>query len=62
MKKEFTVLLDDGTVGVINSDTLGGQHASEWIGEVVNVHLYDDNGTPIEAEGTLTEVLEEVEK
>jgi hypothetical protein len=56
--KNFIVLLEDGTVGVINSDTLDGQHASAWIGEVVNVHLYDDNGTPIEAEGTLTAVLD----
>ena len=58
---KFTVLLKDGTVGTINSDTLGEQHANEFIGEVVNVHLSDENGNQIEVQGELVEVLEESE-
>ncbi len=54
----YDVLLDCGTVGTINSDTLGGQAASDFIGEVVNVHLHDENGNEIEVEGVLVEVLE----
>ena len=53
---KFTVLLKDGTVGTINSDT---QHANDFIGEVVTVHLSDENGNPIEVQGELVEVLEE---
>jgi hypothetical protein len=29
------------------------------MGEVVNVHLHDENGCPIEAQGRLVEVLGE---
>ena len=55
----YTVLLEDGTTGTINSDTLDGQHAEAFVGEVVTVHLHDENGNPIELEGALVEVLEE---
>jgi len=58
---KYTVLLKDGTVGAINSDTLGEQHANDFIGELVNVHLNDENGNPIEVQGVLVEVLEESE-
>lgn len=54
----YTVLLDDDTTGTINSDTLDGQSAVAFVGETVNVHLHDENGNPIEKEGTLVEVLE----
>lgn len=54
----YTVRLDDNTVGTINDDTIDGQHADAFIGEVVNVHLHDENGNPIEIEGVLAEVLE----
>ena len=57
--KKFTVLLNDGTVGTITDDCLSGQHANAFIGEMVNVHLHDENGNNIEAEGILEEVLEE---
>jgi len=57
--KIYTVLLEDGTTGTISSDTLNGQHASAWIGEIVNVHLHDENGNGIEAMGRLVDVLEE---
>lgn len=57
----YTVLLADDTVGTINSDTLDGQHAADFIGEVVNVHLHDENGSGIQVQGRLVEVLEESE-
>jgi hypothetical protein len=55
----YTVLLKDGTVGTIDDDTLDGQSPEAFIGEVVNVHLHDENGNNIEAEGRLVEVLSE---
>lgn len=55
----YTVRLEDNTVGTINSDTIDGQHAEAFLGEVVNVHLHDENGNPIEVRGRLAEVLEE---
>lgn len=55
----FTVALEDGTVGTIDSDTIDGQHADAFMGEIVNVHLRDENGFPIEKQGRLVEVLEE---
>ena len=55
----YTVLLADDTVGTIYSDTLDGQPAEDFIGEIVNVHLHDENGNPIEREGRLVEVLGE---
>lgn len=57
----YTVRLADNTVGTINSDTLNGQNASEFIGEIVNVKLQDENGMPIEVRGELVEVLESIE-
>jgi len=54
----YTVLLSDGTTGTVSSDTLNGQSAEDFIGEIVNVHLHDENGNPIETEGELVEVLE----
>ncbi|HMW72679.1 MAG TPA: hypothetical protein PKD17_12695 [Cellvibrionaceae bacterium] len=55
----YTVLLEDGTVGTISDDTTNGQHPEVFIGEIMNVHLHDENGNPIEVMGRLTEVLEE---
>jgi hypothetical protein len=55
----FTVRLEDDTIGTINDDTLDGQHADAFMGEIVNVHLHDENGNPIEVEGKLVEILEE---
>jgi len=57
----YTVLIKDGTIGTINNDTLGEQPASDIIDKVVNVHLIDENGNPIEVRGELVEVLEESE-
>lgn len=57
----YTVALQNGTVGTIDSDTIDGQSAENFIGEIVNVHLHDENGNPIEAQGELAEVLSESE-
>lgn len=54
----YVVRLEDETGGTIHSDTLGGRPAEDFIGEIVNVHLYDQNGNPIEKRGRLVEVLE----
>lgn len=53
----FTLLLENGTVGEVDSDTLDGQHADAFIGEIVRVKLHDENGNTIEEEGRLIEVL-----
>lgn len=50
---KYTVELRDGTVGTIDSDTLNGQDIADFIGEIVTVHLHDENGMPIEARGEL---------
>ena len=55
----YVVLLDNGTVGTIDTDTLQGQHPEAFMDEEVKVHLYDENGFPMEAEGRLIEVLGE---
>lgn len=54
----YTVLLNTGTVGTINADTLDGQHPIAFIGDMVIVHLRDENGNPVQALGRLVEVLE----
>ena len=53
----YTVLLHDGTIGTINDDTLDGQQADHFVGEFVQVHLYDENGNPITHYGRLVEIL-----
>ena len=55
----YTVRLEDETIGTISSDTIEGQHASELVGEIVKVHLHDENGNPVEREGRMVEVLQE---
>jgi hypothetical protein len=58
---KYTVRLKNDIVGTIDSDTLGGQSANDFIGEVVMVKLYDENGNIIEVDGELVEILEESE-
>ena len=53
-----TVRLTNNSVGTMDTDTLCGQHPEAYIGEVVIIHLRDENGNGIEAEGVLAEVLE----
>jgi len=54
MNKHYTVLLKDGTTGMMKSDSINDQEAADFIGETVRVKLND--GT--EVEGVLVEVLE----
>lgn len=56
--KMLTVLLADGTTGVIDADSLDGQHPEAFVGEIVRIKAKDENGVPFEAEGVLAEVLE----
>ena len=57
---KYTVLLQNGTVGTINSDAFSHeQSAVDFIGEIVRVKLHDENGNLIEKDGVLAEVLEE---
>ena len=53
----YTVLIKGGTVGTVCDDTLDGQHPDAFIGEIINVHLHDENGNSIERSGILVEVL-----
>ena len=55
----YTVRLADETVGTINEDTIDGQHPNAFMGEIINIHLHDENGQEIERQGRLVEVLEE---
>lgn len=59
MNKIYTVLLRDGTVGTIDSDTIEGRHASDFMDKSVLVQLNDENGNSIEVDGILVEILEE---
>ena len=56
---KYTVKLEDGTTGIIDDDTLDGQHPDDFIGERVNIHLHDENGNNIEIDGIMEETLEE---
>ena len=55
----YNVRLSNGTTGTINGETLNGQHASDFIGELVHVESYDENGNPIRLTGVLADILEE---
>ena len=55
---EYTVRLENDTIGTVDDDTLDGQHPDNFIGERVNIHLHDENGNPIEIDGILAETLE----
>jgi len=55
----YTVRLADDSIGTINNNTFDGQPAENFIGEIVNIHLQDENGNPLEVEGRLVEILEE---
>ena len=55
----YTVKLTDGAFGSVNSDTLGGQQAGDFIGDRVTIKLHDENGEQIEIAGILESILEE---
>ena len=57
MNITHTVLLSCGTVGTVCSSTIDGQEIDLFIGEVLNVHLHDENGNPIEVEGVVEKIL-----
>ena len=54
---QYAVRLADDTIGIINDDTLDGQDARMFIGEVVNVHTYDELGNLVDRSGRLVKVL-----
>jgi hypothetical protein len=58
----YTVRLNDDTVGSINSDTLDGQSAYDFIGDTVRVKLHDENGNLLEIDGILIEILDEIKQ
>ena len=58
---KYTVRLADDSTGTIESDTLNGQSAQDFIGEIVQVQSHDENGENITLTGKLVEVLEESE-
>ena len=58
MTHTYTVLLENGTTGTVSTDTLNGQHPETYMGEIINVHSYDENGQAIEQQGKLIEVLD----
>jgi len=55
---KHNVVLNDGTVGTIDDDTVDYQDLDNFIGERMTVRLYDENGNLIEKEGILKEVLD----
>jgi len=57
MENYFTAVLEDGTVGTIDYDTICFQDAVSFIGERVIVQLQDENGLAIEKSGILVEIL-----
>lgn len=52
--KQTTVLLEDGTTGIVDTENLD---IYEYIGTFVTVKLHDENGNIIYKRGTLKEVL-----
>ncbi len=52
----YTVLLECGTVGGVDTDTLEGQNPLEF--DYINVHLRDENGNDLEVSGKPVEILD----
>ena len=69
MEQRITVRLTNNTVGTIDlcnipspcPHLIDGYTEMTIIGAVLNVHLHDENGNPIEKTGEIAEVLEWVE-
>ncbi len=53
----YTVLLADGTVGTVDDSTVDGQSPMDF--EIINVHLHDENGFPVEVSGKPVEILDQ---
>jgi hypothetical protein len=56
--KQFTVRLENETIGTIYSKDIDDRNPESLIGKKVVVHLIDENGNPIERRGKLVEILE----
>ena len=57
----YIVVINEDTTGSIGSDTLDGNHPSDFMGEYMTIHARDENGNPVEHYGRLTEVLSETD-
>ena len=55
----YTVKLQDGTVGTVDSSCLGCSIADDFIGDWITVKLHDENGEQLEITGILESILEE---
>jgi hypothetical protein len=55
----YSVILENGSTGTINSNTICGQSACDFVGEVVQIQSHDKNGMPVEYDGILMDVLDE---
>jgi len=53
----YTVRLDTGATGILRTDTLGGMAPGAFLGEVVTIRQYNEEGSPVEAAGRLIEIL-----
>lgn len=53
----YTVLLDDGTIGTVDDSTTDGQNPLDF--EIINVHLHDGDGFPIEVAGKPINILDQ---
>tara|TARA_R110000868_G_scaffold64800_3_gene194495 strand:+ start:108 stop:311 length:204 start_codon:yes stop_codon:yes gene_type:complete len=54
--KSYSVTLADGTTGAFSTCFL---NVDDLIGKTINVRTKDENGTPIERRGVLSEILQE---
>lgn len=52
----YTVLLDCGTIGEVDTDTLEGQSPMDF--DHIAVYLHDENGNYIEVNGKPIEILD----
>ena len=58
MTNSYTVKLENGKIGELDSSTLNGQNAENFMGETVRIQGQEKNGHVVEFEGILTEILE----
>lgn len=58
---KYTVLLNDGTYGVLGVETSFKHPGEDLIGAIVDVYLSDENGNPVKARGVVVAVLDESE-
>ena len=56
----YTIILDNGTVGTVDDSTTDGQNPMAF--DVINVHLHDENGFPIEIFGKPVSILDQTNR